>query len=50
MKLHHYLWAVAAACMLLPGCSNEDLVGSCGRPRIHPRKQRSGNSLHRPFG
>ncbi len=36
MKLHHYLWAVAAACMLLPGCSNEDLSDHAAAPVFIP--------------
>ena len=36
MKLHHYLWAVAAACMLLPGCSNEDLSDHASAPVFIP--------------
>jgi hypothetical protein len=40
MKLHHYLWAVAAACMLLPGCSNEDLSDHAAAPVFIP-----GNSM-----
>lgn len=50
MKLHHYLWVVAAACMLLPGCSNEDLSDHAAAPVFIPGKQRSGNPLRRPFG
>jgi len=36
MKLHHYLWVVAAACMLLPGCSNEDLSDHAAAPVFIP--------------
>ena len=40
MKLHHYLWAVAAACMLLPGCSNEDLSDHASAPVFIPGNRR----------
>lgn len=36
MKLHHYLWAVAAACTLLPGCSNENLSDYAAAPVFIP--------------
>lgn len=36
MKLYHYAWAVAAALLLLPGCSNDELVDSVPVPEYIP--------------